>query len=530
LRPTKEVSARHVFSMIVDHAWRNGETGIVFLDRLNRDNPTPSLGAIESTNPCGEQPLLPYESCNLGSVNLSRMAKDGQPDFALLRDTVRKGVRFLDDVIDMNCYPLEKIAEMTKGNRKIGLGVMGFADLLVRLGKPYDSEEAVKLGGDLMEFIRREARAASRELAKARGPFPNFSRSVFAEKGEPPIRNATTTTIAPTGTISIIAGASSGIEPLFAISFFRKVLDGDRLAEIHPLFEEAARRGGFHTDALMADVAKKGSLTGVAGVPDAVRRVFVTAHEMDPAWHIRMQAAFQTHTDNAVSKTVNFRRAASREDVEKIYRLAHQLGCKGVTVYREGSRETEVLNKGSVEKERAAEAPPSPVGGPPWAPRPRPEVTHGLTRKLHTGCGNLYVTINEDDQGKPFEVFSTIGKAGGCAVSQTEAICRLISFALRSGSDVVPIIEQLKGISCHSTVWGQGGKILSCADAIARALEMYLREKEEQPVPAGAPPRRKTGPIQIRMSKKGACPECGGPLRHESGCVCCEECDYSECS
>jgi ribonucleoside-diphosphate reductase alpha chain len=443
-------------------------------------------------------------------------------------------VRFLDDVIDMNCYPLDKISEMTKGNRKIGLGVMGFADLLILLGKPYDSEEAVKLGGEVMEFIQRESRAASRELAKARGPFPNFPRSTFAEKGEPPLRNATTTTIAPTGTISIIAGTSSGIEPLFAICFFRKVLDGDRLAEVHPLFESTARERGFYTKKLMDEIAEKGSLHGVAGVPEDLRRIFVTAHEVDPAWHIRMQAAFQAHTDNAVSKTVNFRKSATRDDVESIYRLAYRLGCKGVTVYRDGSREEQVLNKGSVEKDKARAkgeaAAPAEAAAPSWAPRPRPDVTHGLTRKMHTGCGNLYVTINEDDQGKPFEVFSTIGKAGGCAVSQTEAICRLISFALRSGSDLVPIIEQLKGISCHSTVWGQGGKILSCADAIARALEMYIREKEEQPLPVGATPRRKTGPIVIRMSKKGACPECGGPLRHESGCVICQECQYSECS
>ena len=280
----------------------------------------------------------------------------------------------------------------------------------------------------------------------------------------------------------------------------------------------------------MEDIAEKGSLAHVAGVPEDVRRVFVTAHEVNPEWHVRMQAAFQLHTDNAVSKTVNFSKGATREDVEKIYLLAHELGCKGVTVYRDGSRDEQVLNMGSGEKEKAKAKESAEPSAPAMIPRPRPDVTRGITRKMRTGCGNLYVTINEDDACKAFEVFSTIGKAGGCAVSQTEAICRLISFALRSGADLVPIIEQLKGISCHSMAWGQGGKILSCADAISRALEMYLREKEERPVPAGAPPQRKTGPINIRLSKKGACPDCGGIVEHDSGCVICRACGYSECS
>ncbi len=526
-----ELSAPEVFKTIVDHAWRNGEPGIVFLDRLNADNPTPTCGEIESTNPCGEQPLLPFESCNLGSINLAKMVKDGEIDFGLLETVVHRAVRFLDDVIDMNRYPLARIAEMTKANRKIGLGAMGFADFLIELGIPYDSAEALETGAKIMSFIDRESKKASRALAEVRGPFPNYEKSIFKERGDLPIRNATTTTIAPTGTISIIAGASSGIEPLFAVSFFRNVMDGERLAETHPAFERAAREKGFFDEALMKRIAETGNLEGIDEVPEEVKRLFVTAHEVEPVWHVRMQASFQAHTDNAVSKTVNFPNEAKREDVDEVYRLAYSLGCKGVTVYRDGSRSEQVLNLGEgTSKEAEASGGETRPVEVLVKPRPRPSLMRGSTRKMRTGCGNLYVTINEDDQGRPFEVFSWMGKAGGCAASQTEAICRLISFVLRSGGDVIPIIGQLKGISCHSTAWGEGGRILSCADAISRALEAYLRQKEEEPVPPGAPPRRKTGPIRIRLSKKGACPDCGGIVDHDSGCVVCRACGYSECS
>ncbi|MHC4599702.1 MAG: vitamin B12-dependent ribonucleotide reductase, partial [Planctomycetota bacterium] len=531
-RASSTLSARKVFQMIVDRAWCNGEPGIVFLDKLNAANPTPELGEIESTNPCGEQPLLPFESCNLGSINLSKMVTGGKIDFPQLKSVVHMAVRFLDDVIDMNRYPLDKISEMTKGNRKIGLGVMGFADLLIQLGIPYDTDEALKVGSEVMGFIDRESKEASRALAAERGPFPNFPKSRCARDGADAIRNATTTTIAPTGTISIIAGASSGIEPLFAVSFFRKVLDDDRLVEVNPLFEKIARREGFYTEELMEAIAEKGSIHDMEEIPERVRKLFVTAHEIEPEWHVKMQAAFQTSTDNAVSKTVNFQNSATREDVETVYRLAYSLNCKGVTVYRDGSRSEQVLNLGSGEKTKETEAVAvePEEGGFLRKPRPRPAVMQGITRKTRTGCGNLYVTINEDEKGEPFEVFSWMGKAGGCAQSQTEAICRLISFALRSGSDVVPIIGQLKGISCHSTVWGEGGKILSCADSIGRAIESYLHMREMEPLPEGSRPRRKTAPIEIRLSKKGACPDCGGIVDHDSGCVTCRVCGYSECS
>ena len=342
------LNARRVFDLIVTMAWKNGEPGIVFIDRINKDNPTPAIGEIESTNPCGEQPLLPYESCNLGSINLAKMVsyhdEVAKIDYPKLRKTVRLAVRFLDDVIDMNNYPLPEIDKMTRSNRKIGLGVMGFADMLIDLGIPYNSEDAVRLGEEIMKFIHDEGMLMSQELAKERGPFPNFKKSTF--KDSPPIRNATITTIAPTGTISIIAGCSSGIEPLFAISYVRKnILDsGDELIEINPLFEKAAYKKSFYSDDLMRKIAAKGSIHDVEEIPEDVRHVFVTAHDIKPIDHVRMQAAFQKHTDNAVSKTVNFPNYATAKDVEEVYMLAYKLGCKGVTIYRDQSRKEQVLN------------------------------------------------------------------------------------------------------------------------------------------------------------------------------------------
>ena len=347
-KPVGTLNARRVFDLIVTMAWKNGEPGIVFIDRINKDNPTPELGEIESTNPCGEQPLLPYESCNLGSVNLSKMIsyhdEVAKIDYPKLRKVVRMAVRFLDDVIDMNNYPLLQIDKMTRSNRKIGLGVMGFADMLIRLGIPYNAEEAVRTGEEVMKFIHDEGVIMSQELAKERGPFPNFKKSIF--KGEVPRRNATITTIAPTGTISIIANASSGIEPLFAISYIRKnILDtGDELIEVNPVFEEVAYKSGFYSDELMRAIAARGSIREVKEIPEDIRKAFVTAHDITPDDHIRMQAAFQKYTDNAVSKTVNFPNHATTHDVEEVYILAYKLGCKGVTIYRDQSRKEQVLN------------------------------------------------------------------------------------------------------------------------------------------------------------------------------------------
>jgi ribonucleoside-diphosphate reductase alpha chain len=353
----KKLPAKFVFDLIVSQAWKTGEPGIIFLDRINRDNPTPTLGNIESTNPCGEQPLLPYEACNLGSINLAKMVSEGKVDWEKLRETVRTSVHFLDNVIERSKYPLPQIERMVKGNRKIGLGVMGWADMLIQLGVPYDTEEAVALGEKVMKFITDEARIKSEQLGRERGSFPNFKASVFARKHKH-MRNATVSTIAPTGTISIIANCSSGIEPLFAVSYIRNVMDGTELLEVNPLFKEVAKKQGFGGDKLMLRIAQEGSLRHIDEIPADVRRVFVTAHDITPDWHVRMQAAFQKHTDNAVSKTVNFPSDATTEDVEKTYLLAYKLGCKGVTIYRDKSRDEQVLNIGSVNKVGVAEQKP----------------------------------------------------------------------------------------------------------------------------------------------------------------------------
>ncbi|MCD6414055.1 MAG: vitamin B12-dependent ribonucleotide reductase [Candidatus Diapherotrites archaeon] len=344
----KELPARKIFDLIITMAWKNGEPGIIFLDKINKDNPTPSIGEIESTNPCGEQPLLPYESCNLGSVNLGNMVEDGKINWKKLKDTVWKAVHFLDNVIDVNNFPLPQIEQMTKGNRKIGLGIMGFADMLIALGIPYNSEQGLETARKVMKFVQTEGRKASRQLAKERGPFPNCSKSVYKKN---PIRNATVTTIAPTGTISLIAGASSGIEPLFAISFIRNVMDNTELLEVHPLFEKIARDRGFYSPALMKKIARVGSIQNLKEIPRDVRRIFVTALDISPEWHVKMQAAFQEYTDNAVSKTINFPTDATPKDVEKAYILAYKLACKGITVYRYGSRKGQVLNIGKVERD-----------------------------------------------------------------------------------------------------------------------------------------------------------------------------------
>ena len=508
------LNARKVFARIVNQAWENGEPGIIFLDRLNRDNPTPALGDIESTNPCGEQPLLPYESCNLGSINLGKMIKNGDIDWKRLKEVVKLSVHFLDNVIEVNNFPLPQIAEMTRGNRKIGLGVMGWADMLLLLGIPYNSVEAVELGAKVMKFINEEGHAASRELAKERGPFPNFEGSVFDKPGHEPMRNATISTIAPTGTISIIANTSSGVEPLFAVSFVRQVMDNNILVEVNPIFEKIALDQGFYSDELMQRIAEHGTLHGMYDIPEDIRRVFVTAHDITPEEHIEMQAAFQRYTDNAVSKTVNFSNEATIEDVEKVYRLAYQLDCKGVTIYRDGSRDEQVLSTGKKEEK-------APVSVDEKHPikRDRPKALKGWTYQMQTGCGPLYVTINEDRNGL-FELFTTMGKAGGCAASQCEAIGRMVSLAWRSGVQARQVIKQLLGISCHAPSGFGENKVLSCADAVAKAIQAHMMTSGNT---AGLD-------IEKTAVDRGACPECGGVVEHEGGCAVCRVCGYSECA
>ena len=514
-QPQKKMSARKVFDHIVDLAWNNGEPGIIFLDRLNRDNPTPLVGEFEATNPCGEQPLLPYESCNLGSINLVKMLNSkGQIDWDKLRQVVATATRFLDNVIEVNNYPIPEIDRMTRANRKIGLGVMGWADLLILLGIPYNSDAAVELGEKVMQFITDEARQASRMLAAERGPFPNFAGSIFDIKGAKPVRNATCSTIAPTGTISIIANTSSGIEPLFAVSYVRQVLDKDVLVEVHPIFERIAKERGFYSPELMKRIAEHGTIVDLTEIPEDIRQIFVTSHDITPQDHIRMQAAFQRHTDNAVSKTVNFCNNATREDVATVYRLAYQQDCKGVTIYRDGSRDMQVLSVGKKD-EKAPEAAVPMESHKIGRKRDRPRALRGATYQMETGCGPLYVTVNEDSNGV-FELFTTMGKAGGCAASQCEAIGRLVSLAWRSGVQARQAVKQLIGITCHKPAGFGQNRITSCADAVAKAIQLHMLSDDEVPTKF--------------TSNGGACPECGGPVEHEGGCCVCHSCGFSECA
>lgn len=510
---TGKLNAKKVFDRIVALAWKTGDPGIIFIDRINKENPTPHLGKIESTNPCGEQPLLPYESCNLGSINLARMLRTtngtAEIDYVKLAKIVKVAVRFLDNIIDVNKFPLPQIEEMTRKTRKIGLGVMGFADMLIKLGIPYDSEEALTLASKVMADISRQAIDASKELAKERGRFPAFEGSVYDVPDGFGIRNATRTTIAPTGTLSIIAGCSSGIEPLFALSYIRNILDGAQLVEVNPYFEEIAKREGFYSKELIHQLATGTQLHTMEDISDNIKRLFVTAHEINPEWHIKMQAAFQKSTDNAVSKTVNFPQEATEEDIAKVYLMAHQEGLKGITIYRDKSREAQPLSTGPVEKAEKGVL----------APRKRPEETTAVIKKVTTGCGSLYVSVAWDDHGI-CEVFSTLGKAGGCASAQLEAICRLISLALRSGIDAAPIVRHLRGIRCPSIAWGQGKAVLSCADAIASVLEKHTTGYD------GKPKLEDYGPAR---NLAGQCPDCGNLLVYQEGCFICPSCGYTKC-
>ncbi len=518
-------NAREVFDMLVNKAWESGDPGIVFLDRINRDNPTPDQGEIESTNPCGEQPLLPYEACNLGSINLSKFVNgkgakgaqtasfDQRIDWKELARVIHLSVRFLDNVIDASRFPLERIAECVRRNRKIGLGVMGFADMLYQLGIAYDSPEGLVLGERIMAFVNEEGHNASAQLAKERGAFPAYESSIFPKRQQGPYRNATVTTIAPTGTLSIIAGCSSGVEPLFALCFTRNILDGEKLVEVNPHFEKALTQAGVYSPELMESVVEKGSIGHMDFLPADMRRIFVTAMDIAPQWHLKMQAAFQRNTDNAVSKTVNLPNSATIQDIYDIYWMAFQEGCKGVTVYRDGCKSVQVLATGEGQKKQeAGQAPLAPDAG---TVRKRPDVVQGFTHKVQTGLGFMYLTVNELD-GKPFEVFATIGKSGRSITAKAEAIGRLVSLALRSGVGVREIVSQIKGIGGEHPVFRGKGLLLSIPDAIAWVLEKrYLN-----------------GHMVVDKNMhldKQTCPDCGEVLVFQEGCLLCQACSYTKC-
>jgi ribonucleoside-diphosphate reductase alpha chain len=514
-KTASRLNAGAVYGELVKQAWTTGDPGIVFLDEINRYNTTPGLGEMESTNPCGEQPLLPMEACNLGSINLTKFVteKKGTPviDYDRLKETIHLAVRFLDNTIDMSRYPLKEIEQMVRGNRKIGLGIMGFADMLFMLNIPYDSDDAMAVAGEVMSFLQKESHAASCGLAEVRGVFPNFEHSVFKERKGCRMRNATTTTIAPTGTLSIIAGCSSGIEPAFALSFVRTVMDNDRLLEVNPVFEKAARSQGFYSDELMAEIAENGTVRGNSRIPPELRKVYVTAHDIKPEAHIRMQAAFQTYTDNAVSKTVNLPHGATEEDVRFIYDMAFKLKCKGVTIYRDGSKDNQVLSvSGKAHKPEDNDF--------LSAGKARPNVLEGFTEMIKTGMGNLYVSVSEYNN-RPFELFAIIGKCGKSTTAKTEAIGRLISLAFRSGINVEEVVNQLKGISGEHAVFQEGGLVLSIPDAISKVLEKrYLVN--------GTSPKMKRSAGQL---KADLCPECGQAVAYEEGCMKCHGCGYTKC-
>ena len=573
----KYLNAKEVFDLIVETAWSSGEPGIVFIDRINKLNPVPKAGKIEATNPCGEQPLVAYESCNLGSINIGKFVKENKIkqdaanlaeylkklesnpddiidgylsyiDFDKLKQTVHTAVHFLDNVIEKNRYPLEKIKEMTLSNRKIGLGIMGYADTLIKLGIPYDSDLALKIAENIMGFIDKESKVKSEEFGIERGSFPNFKGSLWEEKGYKAMRNGTTTTIAPTGTISMIGGASSGIEPLFALAYERRVLDKQRLIETDKNLKAVLEAMGVYSDKLIDYIAKNGSLgkTYKKDIADLLTekeyeylsRIFITSHDITPKWHVMTQAAFQKFTDNAVSKTVNFPNYAKKEDIEEVYTLAFNLNLKGITVYRDGSRE-QVLTAGSSGSSKEKETSNQKSGGQ-IEPRKRPDIIRGVTVKTVTGCGPLYVTINYDENGNPFEIFNSIGKSGGCAQSQTESTGRMVSLALRSGIGAEEIINQLKGIRCNIP-YGFGGNIIySCADAIGKALEKSLNEKiisrenlssdAKKQVTASSANSTNTHSKNHTVQGRGACPSCGGSnLKHAEGCTVCLDCGYSDC-
>ena len=536
---TGQLNAREVFDQIVAMAWATGDPGLVFLDAVNEDHPNPHLGDIESTNPCGEQPLLPYESCNLGSLNLARMTRLDDDeiviDYDLLRRTIHTAVHLLDNVIDMNHYPIPPIEEMSKITRRIGLGVMGWADLLVQLGIAYDSDAAVGLAHELMEWIRQTTHDASNQLARQRSPYPAWNGSSYQDE----MRNTSPTTIAPTGTISIIAGTSHGIEPHFALSYTRNVMDQTKLVEVNPYLKMLAGYEGWDMAELTATIAATGNLDA-ASVPTWAKQLFRVSHQISPQWHVAIQAAFQAHTDNAVSKTINFPADATAADVETAFLMAWQQDCKGITIYRDGSKPDQVLSiTGSDGTEHGTEhgTANGASGGAAQArtPRSRPRRMHGVTQRVRTGHGNMYVTVNLDEEGLPFEVFGNMGKAGGCDAALLEAVSRVVSLALRGGIDSAEIAEQLRGITC-CPAWDEGRQVLSSPDAIALVMANIGEPERESEGEAGNGHQQlmlpATPPVQVASRANGfqtRCPDCAGEVTPQEGCLTCAACGWSRC-
>jgi ribonucleoside-diphosphate reductase alpha chain len=560
--PTGEAwSVGELWELIIEHAWRTGEPGVVFIDRINEKNPIKNVGLIEATNPCGEQPLHPYDSCNLGSINLGEFVHEGHFDWEEFKAVVHTTTRFLDDVIEVNRYPLPQIDQMSKTTRRIGLGVMGFADALYKLDLPYDSEEGCQFGREVMQVLNDESHLASEELAAERGVFPAWDGSEWQARGRR-LRNSYTTTVAPTGTISIIAACSGGIEPMFSLAFLRQVMKDTKgrptvLREVNHVFEQAARARGFYSDELVDDISTKGTLQHRTDVPADVKRVFVTAHDIAPHWHMQMQAAFQKHCDSSISKTINFPHEATVEDVRAIYELAIELGVKGVTVYRDGCRDVQPMAlKGSTRRVGAAgegdgREPEQELSDTAFVSRAAgelvpirlPEIMPSLRIRQMTPFGNMHVKVSVDPQGqREREVFAQLGKGGDVANSDLEAICRLLSLWLRSNGSLETALKQLEGIGSSLTVPTKDGRIMSLADGLARALRRYLAVKQEyglealllgrvpaqELADASDAPRTSSSQKQSEQYKI-KCPACTAVLAFEEGCVKCYDCGFSQC-
>ncbi|MDO8429948.1 MAG: adenosylcobalamin-dependent ribonucleoside-diphosphate reductase [bacterium] len=568
-----DMTAKQLFDEIVENAWTNGEPGVVFLDTVNKTNPLPKLGEIDACNPCGEQFLHHYDVCNLGSINLAAFA-----DKVALRQTqgdsknginwnrlafvTRSAIRMLDNVIDRSNFPVAKVSDMMRSNRRIGLGVMGFADLLYQLEVKYNSPEGFELAEKLMDFIQKESEAMSEELAEKKGVFPNYNLSVFAEQGIKR-RNTALTTVAPTGSISMMLDTSSGIEPNFALLYTKQDKDGHKYNYFNKYFKEVLEKAGISLEKAREELEKTGSVQKLDWLPKKIRDTFVVSMDMSADDHIGIQAAFQKRVDNSISKTINFPNTATREEVARGYILAWQGGCKGCTVYREGSRQVQILNLGTgeniksptelgegVEKSTAEAMQKLVKETPKFSPKPRPEVLNGQTYKVKTGYGNLYVTVNNDENREPFEIFATIGKSGGFFQEQSEGICRLISLALRAGVSVDDIIQDIKGIRGPMPVMTNKGTVLSLPDAIGQILEehmKYLRgetpkleeaktetleEHMNKEVLVAVAAAAKISPKKKSMADFGmmpGCPDCGNMLEMAEGCMSCKGCGFSRC-
>lgn len=560
-----QYSVGEIWDMVIEHAWRSGEPGVVFIDRINTKNPIKNVGLIEATNPCGEQPLHAWDSCNLGSINVGLFVGDDEDgnkavNWDSLREVTHMTTRFLDNVIEVNNYPVPQIDKMSKTTRRIGLGVMGFADALFKLGISYNSDEGCQLGEELMKFINDESHLASEKLAEERGVFPAWKGSDW-EKAGTRIRNSYTTTVAPTGTISIIANCSGGIEPMFSLAFYRQVLDGETLCEANEVFVKMAKEKGFYSEELIREIAKQGTLQHIEGIPEEVKKVFVCAHDIAPDWHMKMQAAFQRHCDSSISKTINFPHEATVEDVRKIYELAIDLDVKGVTVYRDGCRDRQpmALEHGVKDKAKVGLAAKQGVGHDDatahaiaeeaeLVPVRLPEIMPSLRIRQFTPFGNMHVKISVDPKNeKEQEVFAQLGKGGDVANSDLEAICRLLSLFLRCGGSMTLAIKQLDGIGSSLTIPTKEGRIMSLADGLSKAIRKYLNAKAQfglkalllgevspdamEKSEAGTSLKQSSGaPGTSDVARfKVKCPTCTSALAFEEGCVKCYSCGFSQC-